>query len=439
MTAFVKKNLVKWYCLFLLQAVVYLYFITSVHRSQTHYVFLIFIFLFAGYAYTLNKYKSFYFRYIIAFAIIFRIVMLFGLPWLSDDFYRFLWDGFLSYQGLNPYLHIPQELLATGFQAPFSIDLMNSPSYYTVYPPFGQFTFFIANFLGKGDVFYTTLCMKLMMLFAELGTLYFLNVLLKKRNKQRYLLVYALNPLVIVEFVGNLHAEGFMIFFLVLAIWLIEKQKLFFSSVAFALSICSKLLPILFLPFLLWLLGWKKAFFYIVSVICLVALGFLPFWDYQLFPSMAKSLALYFNHLEFNASFYYLFKWMHWHLFEGALYVLKALFVIVFFLIWYRRRQAGIETFLVSSFFVFTLYLFSSQSIHPWYICMPLFLSVFTSYRFPIVWTFLSVFTYITYRTEAMQQQMWVVCLEYVILFGMIVWEVSKRKIKNESLAYEEG
>jgi len=425
-----KKNLVKWYCLFLLQAIVYLYFITSVHRSQTYHVFLIFIFLFASYAHTLSNYTSFSFKRIIVFAVVFRIIMLFGLPWLSDDFYRFLWDGFLSYRGLNPYLHIPQELVASGFETPFSIHLLNSPTYYTVYPPFGQFTFFAAIFFAKGDVFYATLCMKLMMLFAEVGTLYFLNLLLKKRGKQHNVLIYALNPLVIVEFVGNLHAEGFMIFFLVFAIWLIEKQKLFYASIAFAFSVSAKLLPILFLPFLLWLLGWKKAFFFSVSVICFVALSFLPFWDHQLFAFMSKSLVLYFNYLEFNASLYYLFKWMHWHLFEGALYVLKALFLICFFLIWYRRRQAGMETFLVSSFFVFLLYLFSSQSIHPWYICMPLFLSIFSSFRFPILWTFLSVFTYITYRTEAMQQQMWVVFVEYVILFGTIIWELSKSRLR---------
>jgi len=143
---------------------------------------------------------------------------------------------------------------------------------------------------------------------------------------------------------------------------------------------------------------------------------------------MFKSIRLYFNYLEFNASFYYLFKWLHWHVYDGALYLLKAIFLLSIFLIWYKRRNSKMQTLLTSSLFVFTAYLLSSQSIHPWYISMPLFLSVFTNYRFPIVWTFLAVFTYITYRTEAMEQVMLVVWVEYTLLFIIMIWEFFVKK-----------
>jgi len=427
-TLFFEKKALKWFFFFLLQAVLYLYFITSVHRSEMYHVLFLFIFLFASYFLFLTKLDVSLLKIAVAFAIIFRVVMLCGLPWLSDDFYRFLWDGYLSYHGINPYLYTPQELVDSGFMSPFSITLMNSPSFYTVYPPFGQFTFFIANYIAEGNVLYATLVMKIQMLCAELGTLYFLSALLKTKGRQTHILIYALNPLIIIEFVGNLHAEGFAIFFLVFAFWLIEKKKLVLSSIAFALAVCSKLLPLLLLPSMLWLLGFRKAVCYTIAVCFFTIISFLPFWDTHLFLYMSKSLKLYFNDFEFNASFYYLFKWMHWEVFEGALYVLKGLFLVVFFLIWYLRRGTTLFTFLESVLFIFIAYLFSTQSIHPWYIGIPLFLSVFSTYRFPLVWTFLSIFTYVTYQTEAMQQQMWVVFIEYVLLFAVMAWELSKKR-----------
>ncbi|MEO0876545.1 MAG: hypothetical protein AAFY48_18235 [Bacteroidota bacterium] len=76
---------------------------------------------------------------------------------------------------------------------------------------------------------------------------------------------YALNPLIIVEVVGNLHFEGAMIFFLLLGLWALLRWKgsdnkwwLAISAVAMAMAVSSKLLPLLFFPFLIRRLGWWR-------------------------------------------------------------------------------------------------------------------------------------------------------------------------------------
>ena len=45
--------------------------------------------------------------------IIFRLLFLFGLPFWSQDFYRFIWDGNLIVDGLNPYFNTPNQIINT--------------------------------------------------------------------------------------------------------------------------------------------------------------------------------------------------------------------------------------------------------------------------------------------------------------------------------------
>src|SRR5690606_2464282 len=51
-------------------------------------------------------------KLLVAISIIFRIVFLIAIPHLSQDFYRFIWDGSLLANGLNPYLYTPDQLIS---------------------------------------------------------------------------------------------------------------------------------------------------------------------------------------------------------------------------------------------------------------------------------------------------------------------------------------
>ena len=51
------------------------------------------------------------YRMLVGLAVIFRLVFLFALPNLSQDYFRFIWDGRLIAEGWNPYRYIPNELI----------------------------------------------------------------------------------------------------------------------------------------------------------------------------------------------------------------------------------------------------------------------------------------------------------------------------------------
>ena len=90
-----------------------------------------------------------------------RILLLFAFPNLSDDIYRFVWDGQLISQGINPYGHLPSDLMSqnvSGLSETFYTQ-MNSPDYYTIYPPLTQLIFYISTWFSQ-DVFRMSLCDK---------------------------------------------------------------------------------------------------------------------------------------------------------------------------------------------------------------------------------------------------------------------------------------
>ena len=101
--------------------------------------------------------------------------------------------------------------------------------------------------------------LKLFIFLFEVGSVLLIPKILQQLRLSSHLqLLYTLNPLVILELTGNLHFEAVMIFFLLLAIYFINKQQLTFSAIAFGFAIGAKLWPIMLMPLLFKKLGVKQ-------------------------------------------------------------------------------------------------------------------------------------------------------------------------------------
>ena len=69
-------------------------------------------------------------------AVVCRIIGFAAEPLLSDDYFRFIWDGMVMHEGINPVSHTPSYLvhhpeIAETNQGLYS--LLNSKEYYSVY------------------------------------------------------------------------------------------------------------------------------------------------------------------------------------------------------------------------------------------------------------------------------------------------------------------
>ena len=368
-----------------------------------------------------------------------RLVFLLAIPNLSQDFYRFIWDGRLILSGLNPYLTNPDGLL---IYQPDLFPQMKalyegmgplSASHYSNYPPIHQLPFIIAAVLSKNSILGSVVVLRLLLIAADLGILFFGKKLLSKLQlPTRNIYWYILNPLVIIELTGNLHFEGLMLFFFVMALYYVHSQKWHLAALTMALSIAVKLVPILSLPLFLNKLGWKKSIRFYLCIGAIFTLLFLPFLSGHFFEKYSATIGLWFSKFEFNASFYYLLKWA----LEATsnLTLIHAMGIIVasyltlhssFFLL---RKNNQTTALIHRILWILSGYFLISTTVHPWYIVSLLLLSVFTPYKFARVWSFTLIFSYFAYHQFNVEETWYMLCLEYLPVLGVLVWELFSSK-----------
>lgn len=74
--------------------------------------------------------------------------------------------------------------------------------------------------------------------------------------------------------------------------------------------------------------------------------------------------------------------------------------------------------------FAISFYFLLSTTVHPWYVATPLLLSVFTKYKFPIVWSFMVMLSYSAYGENGFDEKLWLVAMEYIVVIGVAIWEI---------------
>ena len=155
------------------------YFVLFIFIPRNNFIqfFSIFSILFISYYFLV---KNISLKQGIGLAILLRIIALLSTPELSDDFYRFIWDGTLTVNNINPYLYTPQHAFNTGLLCgknfSFLIEKMNSPNYFTVYPPLNQFLFAASVFIfGSAKGLLSAVGIKFWIFLAEIGTILLLK------------------------------------------------------------------------------------------------------------------------------------------------------------------------------------------------------------------------------------------------------------------------
>jgi len=373
---------------------------------------------------------------LLGLSVLLRLLILPAFPELSDDVYRFIWDGRLLVQGMHPFAYLPSEIMELGLDMQLvGIDQtlfsqLNSPKYYSIYPPVNQAIFALSAYLFSESVWGSILFIRLVIVIGELLTLFVIFSYLKMKGfaDQKRLLLYALNPLIILELSGNLHFEALMICFLLISYVLLEKGRWILSTLFFALAICTKLLPLILLPLLLSRLGWRRAFLYYLLTAFFCLLFFMPLLSIELVQGISQSIGLYFQKFEFNASVYYIIREIGYEL-KGYNIIAKAgrwlaastFLAIISYAIFERKKQLP-----TAWLWVWFIYLLLSTIVHPWYVTPMLAFAVFSHYRFAYVWSWLIFFSYAGYTKEGFDEVLSITILEYSIVIAVLTYELWK-------------
>lgn len=237
-------------------------------------------------------------RWVLGAALLFRLIAALGPPALSDDVYRYVWDGQVQLHGIHPYAHAPDDPALVGLRDP-GWERINHPELKTIYPPLAELFFLLLAALGAGPVGF-----KLALALVDFAVVLALLRLLARMGLPRdRVVLYAWNPLAVIETAGSGHLEPLGLLFVLLTVGALGAGRRRIAAVALAAAVHVKLLPALLLP------GFVRRGGLAGSGVLVAALA-LPVAAYAIGgPAVGGGLFEYARSWEHNAFFYPAVQW----------------------------------------------------------------------------------------------------------------------------------
>jgi len=327
---------------------------------------------------------------IFLFALLFQLTLMPSAPEMSDDIYRYIWDGKLQCVGINPYAYAPDDPVLNAYHSETLPSLVNFPRIKTIYPPIAQLVFRLSYMVfGEGVT-----GMKFLFILFQLGACLVFYLLLRERKANpALLLLFAWNPLVVMETAVNGHLDIVMVFFLLLCLLFFYKEKYILSGVFFGAAVLSKLIPIVLLPLFLFYLflkkenGFRKSGSFLISFLLTIT------FFYAFYIDSAGNMFL--TALNYSSKWYFnnpLFHIIHFFTESNALahLISFSLFIAVFLFIFLRSLPFEKKIFYTTFAFVFL-----NPTIHPWYLVILIGLQCIYFSDIAILWSGLVIVSYV--------------------------------------------
>lgn len=355
------------------------------------------------------------------FAVVFRVTLLFSMPSLSDDIFRYVWDGRVLTQGINPYLYPPNSDALAFLREGSIYPHINHPHLPTIYPPLAQLFFAISYWM-----FQSVYGFKLVIVLGDLLLGWVLLKLLHLQDKcPQAVLIYLWHPLVVIEGAGSGHMDflGVLILFLALWAWYTQRDEMAFVGVGGAVLV--KFLPIVFIPVLI---RWSKKGFPqnwkpILWLPVILIVGYLPF--VLMGGPLWGSLGTYTANWEFNSPIFWILRTI---LDDGLLArkVIGGFFIALVLIVSFLY-----DTPLEAGFIIVAGFVVLTPTLHPWYLVWLIPFVVFFPRYYLIGFSLVVVLAYevlIRYRSEGIWEESgWVWGVEFgtMLVLGGIgyVWQ----------------
>lgn len=207
---------------------------------------------------------------IIIFSLIFRFTLLPMTP--SDDMYRYLWEGKLQLNGINPYSHPPESSGLEYLRDKFFSGI-NHKHLSTIYPPLMLMMFAAADYVSHSFI-----SMKSLFLLFDVLSIFLLLRFLGVMGKNSVnVLIYAWSPLILISFAASGHGDSLQIFLVILSLYLCAIRKNLLSAISIGLATMSKFVFIIIAPFMISGLMPGKRLKYVVALLSVIAILYLPY------------------------------------------------------------------------------------------------------------------------------------------------------------------
>ena len=175
-------------------------------------------------------------------AIVARLALAVQTPLVSDDVYRFVWDGHVQTAGVNPYRFAPADPALARLRDDRIWPRVNRPETRTLYPPVNEVAFAAAATAGLRD----ERAIKALWLALEaLGIGLLVALLARAGLPAGRAVLYAWHPLALVELAWSAHPDALVIVPVLYALLAWDRGQRARLGTAIAVATLAKLIPIL--------------------------------------------------------------------------------------------------------------------------------------------------------------------------------------------------
>ena len=341
-----------------------------------------------------------------------RLALMGAAPLVSDDVYRYVWDGRVQTAGLNPYETTPDDPALSHLHTATTrrID-PTSAELPTIYPPAAELFFRAVT-----QIHPSAMAMIIAIVVCDLlAALALWRWLVVTGRDPWWVLAYLWHPLVALEGAGGGHVDLLGTLLVMLTVLALALGRTTWAAVALALSISVKFLPLVLAPLLWRRIRVRDA----VTATALFGLLYVPFLGgASLLPT--GSLAVYTEKWRFNGPVFTLLERGLPSSVILGLAVLAGLVVAT-----YARRRLTADAPEAWAW-PFAAALLLMPAVYPWYL---VWLTPFLTVRANVpllAWTIASVVTYGVWASQLAGDGWvlpgWVVPMEYGLVLAAGVW-----------------
>jgi len=348
-----------------------------------------------------------------ALALAWRVPMLLAPPEPAADVRRYVWDAHLIRAGFSPYTVVPADPAFAHLRTSESWPL-NNPDVPSPYPPGAQLFFIAATTLNE-----SARAIKVAALVCDaLLTLIVWRSLVGAGANPGWVLAYLWSPLVSLEVARHGHLDVAGALFVAFAAFMLARGRALVGSIAFALSVAVKPLPIVLVP-LLWRRVSRR---HVVAGFTVLLALYLPFLDRRRLP--VGSVLEVINRFRFNGPIFSEVASLAGPAAATAFAVAAGLAIAA----WARRRLSLASP--QAWAWPMAAALLCGPLVYPWYL---VWLAPFlvAPQTMPLtIWTVSILSTYVVWRLVGVPWAMpvWALWVEYGALLGAVLWWLWRRK-----------
>jgi len=432
-------------------------FAANISQIQQPVLLLVGILVFSGAIYLFTIYKApkanlrkNQLLLVIGIGIILRVLMLITAPILEDDYFRYLWDGAVTANGVNPYKYSPQEVLE-GVNTPLELKELaeesgniihgiNNPQVRTIYPPVAQAFFALSYWLDS----WSLITWKVILIIIDLATLSLIfKALGILKLPSSFLIIYWWNPLLLKEIFNSGHFDVLVFPFVLSSLILATQNKYLRSTFSLIIGLGIKLWPAFLLPVIIRPILSKPKQLLSVLVLAAISIGILFLPIYLSGLDSSSGFIAYGQSWQNNDSIFRILIYLSefsldllgfqtFHKYSVARYLVIALIAIWILYVTFGKAFRNQDLFSKSLLIVAFAFLVSPTQF-PWYYTWLIPLLAIKP-RFSLLFlTALLPLYYLRYYYEPRGQleifTNIIIWIEFVPIWALLLWEWTKGHI----------